>query len=140
MNRKTIVRVAAFVLVTALVALLTGCSGVETSPTDRINAFVRAVSAQNWTGIRDLCDSSATRYNTANTENYWDDYFTPGNTYTASGISESGSSATATITGSPEYTSGATFTFTFTEEEGGLFEGSTYFIRTIRTGSTTVFE
>ena len=103
---------------------------------DRIKSFVDSINSGS--GVQNSLDGGASDYNTANTSTFWVQYFQNyGNGgYSVSGVSEGGSSATATISGG-EYGS-ATFTFEFTEE-GGLL-GSTYKIRRIYYGSFTVFK
>jgi len=140
-DRKAMIRIARLFVLVGVVAFLAGCSGgVKVSMSDRINDFVDAINDQDYSDIRSLCDDGARDYDTANSENFWSTYFTPGSTYDVSDIDSSGSSATAVITGEPEYSSGTTFTFTFKEEEGGLFEGSTFYIKTISIGSSTIFQ
>lgn len=125
-------------LAAALVVALTGCGMGGDSPQDIVRTFVSYINSGNYSGIQGLTDSSANNYNTANTASFWDAEFpASGRTYTISSISGD-STVTATITASNS-TSG-TYTFTFSGSEGNLFTPSDYKIRTIKEGSTTIFE
>lgn len=137
---RTTIRIARLVVMVGVVTFLAGCSGgVEVSMSDRIKDFVDAINDEEYTDIRSLCDDRAEFYDNANTEAYWTQYFGSPGAYEVSDIDEGGSSATALISGG-EWLTGTTFTFSFSEEEGGLFEGSTFYIRKIETANQVIFE
>ena len=134
---KRAIQLLKWAVLAAVVAGLAGCSLLGETMEDRIKSFVDSINSGS--GVQNSLDGGASDYNTANTSTFWVQYFEDYGSggYSVSGVSEGGSSATATISGG-EYSGGATFTFEFTEE-GGLL-GSTYKIRRIYYGSFTVFK
>ncbi|HKK49731.1 MAG TPA: hypothetical protein VJ932_11585 [Alkalispirochaeta sp.] len=138
-TRISIVGLLKVLVVVAVTLALAACSPGGDSPQDLVRSFVSAIDSENYSSIQSYLDSGAERYNTANTANYWTTYFpTAGAPYSINSLSGDGP-VTAVIAFGGNGSTG-TYEFTFSGSEGNLFNDSDYKIRTITTGSTTVFE
>lgn len=137
MRLSTMVKIG--VLVGAVV-LLAGCNMGGETIKDRIDTFLSDVNQQDWGGVKDSLDSSATSYNTVDAS-FWTTYFPEAQVpYQRTAFSTSGNTATVDITASGALGT-RTFTFSMTEEdEGGIFGGTVYRIRRISVGGTTIFQ
>lgn len=129
--RWSTVRLAVLAFV---VLALFGCAMGGETITERIETFVSAVNNNDLTAVKASLDTSAAAYNTGVTTTWLDTYF-PNKPYSVGSVTTAGNVATATLTS----TTNLTYVFEMTEEEGGLFAGSTYRIRKIGTTNGTYF-
>ncbi len=132
MKRTGIMRFLGVLAIAAAVFAVSGCSPKGDSIRDIIDDFIGAVNANDAGGVKATLDSDAASYNTAATSSWFTTYF-PNRPYSITSFAGSSETATVTFTG----TSGTlNYHFEMSEEKGTLFEGGTYYIRTITNTDT----
>lgn len=134
MKRTGITRFLGVLAIAATVFAASGCSPKGDTIRDVIDDFIGAVNLGDVAGVRSTLDSDAEYYNTASTMNFWNSIF-PSKPYTISSFTSGSKTATVTFTGA---TGSLNYHFEMTEVKGTLFEGGTYYIRTIKNADTGV--
>lgn len=126
-------------VIASVVLVFAACSPGGDTPKDLVRNFVSDIDSGSYSSIQSYLDSGANSYNTANTEAYWTQHFpAEGRPYSIDSISGNGP-VTAVIDFGGNNTTG-TYEFTFSGSEGNLFNDSDYKIKTITTGSSTIFD
>lgn len=137
-NSSTLFAAIKLAAIVSVVLAFTACSPGGDTPQDLVRNFVSAIDNENYSSIQSYLDSGANSYNTANTAAYWTEHFPAGGRpYSIDSLSGDGP-VTAVIAFGGNDTTG-TYEFTFSGSEGNLFNDADYKIRTITTGSTTIF-
>ncbi len=137
-NSRKLFSVIKVAVIAGVVLVFAACSPGGDTPKDLVRNFVSDIDSASYSSIQSYLDSGANSYNNANTPAYWTQHFpASGRPYSINSISGDGP-VTAVIAFGGNDTTG-TYEFTFSGSEGDLFNDSDYKIRTITTGSTTIF-
>jgi hypothetical protein len=135
MKKASAVKLAALLVLAALT--LAACDLITpVSQSERLNKFVAALNQADRSSLYQNLDPAASYYTAAKISTFWDLLFPTDGTYSASGVSSSGSTTTATLRSTGSFGSQ---TVTFTMTATGVLNNN-YLISRIALGGATVFQ